>query len=142
MYKSPLKVFGEYLVPKTAAAASIAGDNVVRAGKSMSGLEIVVCVEPSDSDPDVGFDVAVGDTVTISLLQSMDGETFVALPEWKQTIAAPEDDPTATTISARPGDIIARMTIPYDCMQFIKGNLAFSAAPVGNVSMFPAYLPR
>lgn len=134
MYNSPLKVYGEYLVPKGAAATTMTGTNVVRAGRSMSGLEIVVCTEPSTSDPDVGLTVASGASVTIKLKHSQDGTTFVALPDFAKTFSA------ATVF--KPGEIIVRMTIPYDCMPYIKGDLAFSTAPTGNVSMFPAYLPR
>lgn len=136
MFKSPLKVYGEYLIDPQAAAASITGTNVVRAGKSMSGLEVVVCVEGEDE-----ITCAVGDTVTISLLHAQDGETFIAMPEWEQAITAPEDDPTATSVVFAPGSVIARMTLPYDCLPYIKGNLALSN-PQGEISMFPSYLPR
>jgi hypothetical protein len=140
MYKSLLKVFGEYLIPKTALAASIAGSNVVRMGRSMSGLEIVVCAEGTTADPENGsITVPVGASVTIKAKHSQDGVTFIALPEFKATMAA------ATTFT--PGEIIARMTIPYDCMPYVKADLAYTVEasgtlPAGNVSVFPAYLPR
>ena len=131
MYRSPLKVYGEYLIPKSACAAGMTGTSVVRAGKS--GLEVVVCAEAGD-DPDAGFGMDAGDSVTITLLHSQDGETFITMPAFSQTLEA-----QATFL---PGDIIARMTLPHDCLPHIKGNLAFSTPPAGNVSMFPAYWPR
>lgn len=147
MFNSPLKVYDEYLIEPADVSAAMAGTNVVRAGESLSGLEVVVCVEPSAADPEVGFDLKVGTEVSILLQHSQDGETFIALPEWNQTVAAPKDDPAATTITAAPGTIIARMTLPSDCLPFVKGNLEFAAGsggavPTGRVSMFPAYLPR
>ena len=139
MLKSPLKVYGEYLIPKTALAASITGTNVVRMGRSMSGLEIVVCAEPSTADPSVGVTIPAGASVTIKAFHSQDGETFIALPENKQTMAE------STTF--QPGEIIARMTIPYDCLPYVKASLAYTvqtsgSVPTANVSVFPAYLPR
>jgi hypothetical protein len=139
MFNSPLKVFGEYLIPKQALAASITGTNIVRAGKSMSGLEIVVCAEASNADPDVGITIPATASVTLKPLHSQDGVTFVALPECKVTI-------TASTAFA-PGEIIARMTLPYDCMPFVKCSLAYTpetsgSVPAANISVFPAYLPR
>lgn len=143
MFKSPLKVFGEYLIPKTAAAATLTGTNVVRAGKSMSGIEIVVCIEEYNTPGATPVNLTVGNTVTITISNSQDGTTFTALPAWADKVKAPEKNPTATTIPAKPGTIIARMTLPYDCKPYIKGNLAFGGtAPACNVSMFPAYLPR
>lgn len=141
MYKSPLKVFGEYLIEPQAAAASMPGGKVVRAGRSISGLEVVVCLEGDKNDPAAAVEQAVGDTITISLQHSLDGETFIALPSWEQTINAPKDDPAAVTVSFTPGSIMARLTLPCDCLPFIKGSLAMSN-PLGKVSMFPAYLPR
>jgi hypothetical protein len=135
MRNSPLKVYGEYLIPVGPAAATMTGTNVLRAGKSMSGLEVVVCAEDD-------FSLDAGESATISILHSQDGETFIALPPWEKTIAAPGDDPSASSADFKPGDILARMTLPVDCLPYIKGNLAFSAVPGGKVSMFPAYLPR
>jgi len=134
MFRSPLKVYGEYLIPKAAAEGSMTGSNSVRAGKSMSGLEIVVCAEASDADPEVGLTVAAGTSVTIRIKQSQDGEVFIALPDCAKSF-----DEESVFL---PGEILARMTLPSDCLLHIKGDLAFSAAPEGNVSMFPAYLPR
>jgi hypothetical protein len=106
----------------------------------MSGLEIAVCAEGTASDPENGtITVPAGASVAIKAYHSQDGVTFIALPEFKVTMAA------ATTFS--PGEIIIRMTIPYDCLPFVKADLAYTvqtsgSVPAGNVSVFPAYLPR
>ena len=145
MYRSPLKVHGEYLIGDkdgVQAAANMPGNQIIRAGKSLSGLEIVVCANGTAADPEAAFSLEVGACLTISVKHSQDAETFIALPPWEAGIAAPEDAPTALSVEFRPGDIIARMTLPYDCLPYIKGDLAFSAPPAGKLSMFPACLPR
>jgi len=134
MFRSPLKVYGEYLIPPADAEESMNGDNIVRAG-GMSGLEIVVCAEEA-------FSMDAGETATIAVLHSQDAEIFVAMPPRTQAITPPEHDPEATAVSFKPGDIVARMSLPYDCLPYIKGKLEFSAPPSAKVSMFLSLLPR
>lgn len=132
MYKYNLRVHGEYLIKDKALpkGATENGTDVIRAGKSMSGLE-VVCAAKGD------VSLAADSTVTINLLQSMDDETFIALPTKAEQVISAEKT------SFEDGEVIARMTLPSDCMPYIKGNLATDdAAASGNFDLFLAYLPR
>ena len=61
MFKSPLKVHGEYLIAPCPLAAALTGTQAVRAGGSMSGLELLVCVEAAP------LTAQVGDAVTLSI---------------------------------------------------------------------------
>ena len=138
MYKKTLRVFGEYLIEGKAIPvnATHTGDKVVRAGKSMSGLEVVaVATVPAGGNP---VSIPANATVTITVQQSLDSQVFIPLPTKSET----KIEAGKTTFE--DGEVIARMTLPYDCMPFIKGNLTTAAAPAatGNVDLFLAYLPR
>lgn len=132
MYKYNLKVNGEYLIKGAALPrnAIVNGANVVRAGGSMSGLEIICAAKGAVT-------LAAGSEVAIHVLHSQDDETFIALPV--QGLAAVSAGKTAF----EDGEIIARLTLPYDCLPYVKANLGTNdAAAGGSFDLFLAYLPR
>lgn len=132
MYKYKLRVNGEYLIKDTALPrnAVVNGVKAVRAGKSMSGLEIVCAAKGAVT-------LAAGSEVAINVLHSQDGETFIALPA--RGLAAISAGKTAF----EDGEVIARLALPYDCMPYVKANLGTNDASAGgSFDLFLAYLPR
>lgn len=132
MYKHNLKVCGEYLIKNSALPqnASQEGSNVVRAGGGICGLEIVCAANGAAT-------LTAGKNVSISALQSMDGDTFIALP------VAGQQSISADKTSFEDGEIMARLPLPSEAMPYIKASLTTDdAAATGNFDLFLAYLAR
>ncbi len=131
MYKYNLRVNGEYLIENAALPknATVTGTDMVRAGGG-SSLEIVCAAKGPVT-------LTAGKEVSIRVLHGRDGENFAALP-----VSATVTIQSGNT-NFNDGDIIARLTLPYDCLPLIKANLATTdTAAAGNFDLFLAYLPR
>lgn len=132
MYKHTLRVHGESLIQGEAVPKNTVfnGTSILRAGASMSGVEVLVQANTPVS-------ISAGKSLTLTLQHSQDGSTFIALPGIaKATFAA-----GANTFEE--GDTLLRFTLPSDCLPYIKAAIATDdAAAGGNVNVVLGYLAR
>lgn len=132
MYKHTLRAYGENLIQNETVPqnTSFDGTRIVRAGSGMSGVEVLV-----QAAAPVNF--TAGKSMTLNLKHSQDGSTFIALPtSAKNTFAAGNN-------GFENGDTIMRLTLPSDCLPYIKASIATDdTAASGKVDVVLGYLPR
>ena len=132
MLNHTLRVHGEKFADKIPMPVNKteALTTIIRCGACMSGLEVVIIA-------DTAVTVTAGKAVTLTLQHANEDMAFTDVDS-RISHACPAG---ANTFKA--GDVIARMTLPMDCKQYVKASLGTNdTAPTGTVSVVPGLLPR
>lgn len=124
MLNNILKVYGEDLVNGALNAATVAGDNAVKAGSTMGALCVNVFAK---GDVDLKADVSVA-------IKHSDTEngTYASL----LTISV------ATGKKFADGELMGTATLPQDVKAYVMGSVTSATTNVGGIRVTLGYLAR